>query len=260
MSAGPIGQPPASTASSTTEPAVTTAALHTPPNLGATHLPLRHAVLEEVRRRIVVGVYAPGERLFEDQIAADLGVSRNPVREALQALSGEGFIDLEPRRGARVAVVSPKQALELFEVREVLEGLVASLAASRRTAAELDEMHAVVDLGTRAAEQGTLAELPGLNTRFHGLLSAAAQNTMLADAIDRLRHLIEWIYSQRIAMRAPQSWEEHRQIVDAIANGDSAVAERVARTHIAKARDAYVDLDAARHEPSSATAAYPLST
>lgn len=223
MSAGPIGRPNHTT-------------------VGATHLPLRHAVLEEVRRRIIAGVYAPGERVFEDQIAAELDVSRNPVREALQALDAEGFIELEPRRGARVAVVSAEQALELFEVREVLEGLVAGLAATRRTEAELAEMRAIVDEGTRTADDGGLSELPALNTRFHALLSATARNAMLAETIERLRHLIEWIYSQRIAMRAPQSWDEHRQIVDAIASGDPVAAERVARAHIASARAAYTDL------------------
>lgn len=211
-----------------------------PRPVGASHLPLRHAVLEEIRRRIVAGTWNQGERLFEDQIAADLGVSRNPVREALQALQAEGFVELEPRRGARVAIVSPQQARELFEVREVLEGLVANLAAQRRTDAELDQMRAVVVEGLRTATSGDLVDLPSLNTRFHHLLATTARNELLAGTIERLRHIIEWIYSQRIAQRAPWSWEEHRQIVEAIATGDAATAERVARTHIAQARDAYL--------------------
>lgn len=211
-------------------------------SIGSTHLPLRHAVLEEIRRRIIDGVYSPGQRVFEDQIAADLDVSRNPVREALQALAGEGFIELEPRRGARVAVVSQSRAGELFEVREVLEGLVASLAATRRTDVEVAAMRAVVDDGREAAERGNLAALPALNTRFHTLLATTARNEMLAETIEHLRHLIEWIYSQRIAQRAPRSWNEHSQIVDAIASGDANAAERVARAHIAMARAAYVDL------------------
>jgi DNA-binding GntR family transcriptional regulator len=210
--------------------------------VGSAHPPLRHVVLEEIRRRIIVGVYAPGERVFEDQIAADLEVSRNPVREALQALAVDGFIELEPRRGARVAVVSRSRAGELFEVREVLEGLVASLAATRCSDAEIAAMRAVVEDGRETAERGDLAVLPALNTRFHTLLATSARNAMLAEAIERLRHLIEWIYSQRIAERAPRSWEEHSQIVDAIARGDAEAAEQVARAHIAKARAAYVDL------------------
>ena len=210
--------------------------------VGSTHLPLRHAVLEEIRRRIIAGAYSPGQRVFEDQIAADLDVSRNPVREALQALAGEGFIDLEPRRGARVAVVSQSRAGELFEVREVLEGLVASLAATRCTTAEVAAMRAVVEEGFEAAERGNLATLPALNTRFHTLLAASARNAMLAETIEHLRHLIEWIYSQRIAQRAPRSWLEHSRIVDAIASGDANTAERVARAHIAAARAAYVGI------------------
>jgi DNA-binding GntR family transcriptional regulator len=211
-------------------------------SVGSSHLPLRHAVLEEIRRRIIAGAYSPGERVYEDQIAADLDVSRNPVREALQALAGEGFIELEPRRGARVAIVSQARAGELFEVREVLEGLVASLAATRRTDADVAAMRAVVEEGCEAAERGTLTALPALNTRFHTLLATTARNAMLAETIEHLRHLIEWIYSQRIAQRAPRSWQEHSQIVDAIASGDAHTAERVARAHIAMARAAYVDL------------------
>ncbi len=209
--------------------------------VGATHLPLRHAVLEELRRRIVAGEWAQGARLFEDQIAADLGVSRNPVREALQALQADGFVVLEPRRGARVASVSAQRAGELFEVREVLEGLAASLAARQRTAAQVDEMRAVVELGSHTASSGPLGELPGLNTRFHHLLAAVAGNELLAETIERLRHIIEWVYAQRIAQRAPRSWEEHRQIVEAIAAGDGQAAEQMARSHIAQARAAYLE-------------------
>ena len=99
----------------------------------------------------------------------------------------------------------------------MLEGLVASLAAQRRTDATLAEMRAVLVEGWAHAAAGDLAGLPALNTRFHHLLAEVAGNPMLAETIERLRHLIEWIYSQRIAQRAPRSWHEHRQIVDAIA-------------------------------------------
>lgn len=209
-------------------------------SVGDTHLPLRHAVLEELRNRIIGGDWEPGERLFEDQIAADLDVSRNPVREALQALAAEGFVELEPRRGARVATMSKERARELFEVREALEGLVAALAAVRRDDHDLAVMREVVELGQRAAASSDLASLPALNTRFHDAIATAAGNQMLTDTIERLRHLIEWIYVQRITQRAPRSWAEHAEIVDAIAGADAEVAERVARRHIACARDAYL--------------------
>jgi DNA-binding GntR family transcriptional regulator len=215
--------------------------LSRPPSIGDAHLPLRHAVLEDLRARIIAGEWAPGERLYEDQIASELDVSRNPVREALQALAGEGFVELEPRRGARVAVLPPERAGELFEVREALEGLVAALAAGRRRDADIEQLRVVTAKGQAASEAGDLASLPALNTRFHELLASAAGNKMLSDTIERLRHLIEWIYFQRISERAPQSWSEHVDIVEAVAGGNAAAAEAAARRHIARARAAYLD-------------------
>lgn len=206
---------------------------------GITHLPLRHAVLTELRRRITEGQWQQGERLFEDQIATELEVSRNPVREALQALASEGFVELEPRRGARVATVSTERALELFEVRETLEGLVAQLAAERRTEDELAVLRDIVRAGRESAA-GDRSRLPALNTQFHQLLGAAARNGLLAETIERLAHVIQWVYARSIAQRGEQSWTEHAAIVEAIASGDGASARALAAEHIARAKDAYL--------------------
>jgi DNA-binding GntR family transcriptional regulator len=209
--------------------------------IGVRHRPLRHAVRDEVRRRIVAGHYAQGERLFEDQIATELGVSRNPVREALQALAQEGFIELLPRRGARVALVPASRAAELFEVREALEGLVARLAATRRQAAHIELLRDVVRRGRDAAASGELNDLPALNTEFHRALCDAAGNELLTTTIERLADVIEWVYSKRIALRGARSWEEHGEIVEAVAAAEPERAETAACRHIANARAAYVD-------------------
>lgn len=208
--------------------------------IGASHPPLRVVVLEEVRRRIIAHAYEPGERIFEDQIAAELDVSRNPVREALQALQSEGFVELEPRRGARVATFSPTDARELFEVREVLEGLVARLAAGRRTETEIAELRDTVAEGLEMAASADLTRLPTLNTKFHALLARSARNAMLADTIRRSQHMIEWIYADGIRRRAPDSWAEHAALAEAVARGDESEAEILARTHISAARDAVI--------------------
>lgn len=210
-------------------------------NVGASHLPLRHVVLAELRRRITEGHWNQGERLFEDQIASELDVSRNPVREALQALAGEGFVELEPRRGARVATMSAERAVELFEVREALEGLVARLAAERRSELQLAAMRDVVAAGAAAAESNDLGALPALNTQFHHGLCEAAGNHLLSDTIEHMGHVIEWVYARRIAARASRSWDEHLDIVEAIAARDGEAARRLACAHIAAARDAYLD-------------------
>jgi DNA-binding GntR family transcriptional regulator len=212
-----------------------------PVPVGVLHLPLRAAVLDELRRSIISGRFQPGERLLEDQLAQELDVSRNPVREALQALALDGFVELEPRRGARVATVSPKRAEELFEVRESLEGLVARLAATRRTEAQLAELETIVATGSAAAGDGRMEELPDLNTQFHQSLSAAAHNDLLAEQLHRMRYLIEWVYSWRVRERSGRSWAEHADIVGAIAARDERAAFARACAHIANARAAYFD-------------------
>ncbi len=208
--------------------------------LGAAHRPLREAVLDELRSRIIAGVYEQGSRMLEEELAAELAVSRNPVREALQALAGEGFVEIEPRRGARVSVLTTRRTDDLFAVRQSLEGLVASLAAQRRSDVQLAELTAIVERGLAASEAGVLDELPELNTRFHRVLGEAADNQLLSDMLDRLAHVIQWVYTSRIALRSHRSWSEHERILQAIAVGDPEAAEREARHHIGKAREAFL--------------------
>jgi DNA-binding GntR family transcriptional regulator len=209
--------------------------------VGRIHQPLREAVQDAIRAAIVEGRYPQGERLLEDQLAHELDVSRNPVREALQALATEGFVVIEPRRGARVASVSSERAIELFEVREVLEGLAARLAAQRCNPEQLAVLQAIVGEGEQLVAAGQLNGLPELNNRFHVALNDAAGNGMLTDVLARLGPVITWVYARRIAERSTHSWSEHAAIVDAIAAGDAELAYRRACTHIAAARAAYLD-------------------
>ncbi len=207
--------------------------------VGALHLPLRQAVLDALRTAIIDGTYLPGERLVEEEIAARFDVSRNPTREALHALSVEGFVEIEPRRGARVATMSAQRAGELFEVRAPLEGLVARLAAQRRTPADLARLHEVVGAGKAAAAEGRLEELPALNTEFHTSLAVAAGNELLASTLARLSDIIRWVYAARISKRSTRSWDEHAAILAAVADCDAERAERCGAEHISAAAAAY---------------------
>ena len=209
-------------------------------SLGSTHKPLREAVTDAIREAIVTGRYKPGERLYEDRIANELEVSRNPVRESLQALAAESFVELEPRRGARVVEIDRVRARELFEVRGSLEGLAAGLAAMRRTDTEVDALVDIVSSGGDAAARQSLDELPMLNTKFHDLLADMANNTMLTDTLGQLSGVIRWIYAERLQDRVDASWAEHRAIADAIADGHRDRAREVAEQHVAAARVAYL--------------------
>lgn len=208
--------------------------------IGLRHHSLRQAVLDELRRAIITGLYRPGDRLLEEEVARELDVSRNPVREALQGLAMEGFVEIEPRRGARVSIFTAERAEKLFEIRQPLEGLVAQLAATRRTSAQLAQLSGLVDEGLTASQGGFLTDLPELNTRFHTVLAEAADNEFLADTLNRMSHLIQWVYSSRIQERSDRSWREHRQIVQAIADQDADAAYSCAFTHIVNARNAYL--------------------
>src|SRR5205823_4539741 len=99
--------------------------------LGETHRPLRDVVCDAIREEILAGGHPPGSRLVEWRLAEDLGVSRNPVREALRVLEAEGYVTMVPRRGALVSTIGPTEAEEIFDVRLALEGLVARLAARK---------------------------------------------------------------------------------------------------------------------------------
>ncbi len=208
--------------------------------LGQTHQPLRQVVTDAIRQAIVTGRYQPGERLYEDRLAADLGVSRNPVRESLHALAAESFVEIEPRRGARVAAIDRAKALELFEVRGALEGLVAGLAAERRSDEDLLDLATIVAAGARASEAHDLDALPMLNTRFHDLLSRLSGNEMLSEMLAQLSGVIRWIYADKLPLRLEASWHEHAALADSIEAKDSARARHLAEQHVAAARAAYM--------------------
>lgn len=205
------------------------------------HPTLVEVVAGELRRLIVEGRWAPGSRLVEAHLATELGVSRNPVREALHVLEAEGWVDVEARKGARVKVMSVDEAEHLFHVRGALESLAAGLAARRRSAALVDVLRTVVSAGTAAVDSGRLADLPPLNTAFHVALCDAAGNPELSTIMGPLRDRIQWLYAARVRDRAPASWAEHGEIVDAVDSGDEALARRLAGEHIARATVAFRD-------------------
>jgi DNA-binding GntR family transcriptional regulator len=208
--------------------------------IGLTHSSLRSAVLDAIRRDILSGRFAQGERLPEEELASELEVSRHPVREALHTLAAEGFVELEPRRGARVAVITAKKAEELFEVRQPLEATVARLAARRRTDEQLGALCHLVRTAEAVLETGRVETLPELNEEFHRLLAEAADNNLLSTTLERMSQVIRWVYAARVEDRSAASWSEHRDLVDAIAKHDDEAAAALATAHISAARAAFL--------------------
>lgn len=207
-------------------------------SLGASHSPLFALVTDKLRERILNGQYAPGERLVENRLSAELGVSRIPVREALRALASEGLVLIEPRRGASVARLSPDIVREMVEVRATLEGLNAKLAAQRRDPELVAELQQVLREGMDAAAQGRADELPALNTRFHEVLGTIAANSVLQDMMRSLRERTAALFGPANAVRARQNWDEHAQILQAVIAGDADLAALLAARHVYSAAKA----------------------
>lgn len=207
-------------------------------SLGASHSPLFALVTDMLRQRILSGEYAPGERLVENKLSTELGVSRIPVREALRALTAEGLVVLEPRRGASVARLSPNMASEMVEVRATLEGLNAKLAAQRRDPTLIAELEKVLRRGVEAAAQGQAEQLVELNSRFHEVLGTIAANSVLQDIMRSLRERTATLFAPSNKVRAKQNWDEHAQILQAVIAGDADLAALLAARHVYSAAKA----------------------
>ena len=169
---------------------------------------------------------------MEEQLAVDLGVSRNPVREALRVLESEGLVEISPRRGASVTKVSQDEAREMVEVRAALEGLCARLAARRCTPALKTEMEKVLVRGERAAAAGDPGALAKIHLLVLSLVARAGHNRHLRAIVQSLREKTDWLNAASLAWRAKLSWQENAAILRAIADGDEELAADLAARHV----------------------------
>ena len=200
--------------------------------VGSAHRTLREIVADEIRQMITTGVLAPGERLFEDRLAEQLGVSRNPVREALRALESTGLVEVIPRRGAYVSRLEVGRARQLLELRNVLEAYAAEQAALNRTDDDLAAMRECIDAGRAATADLDLVAAASYHREFHILIERASKNEFLSGTVAPLRHQTELVFSMLADSRGVTSWHEHEAILDAIARGDAERARQCTVGHM----------------------------
>lgn len=187
---------------------------------------------EEIRS----GKLPPGSRLRETEIAERLAVSRTPVREAIRRLEADGLVDHLPRSGAVVRKLEYPELMELYEMRTVLEGTAARLAARAASPVELEELVAINDEMRAAA--GRPEVVIGLNRQFHKLLLDAARNRFLLRAMATVENTLLILGSSSMAMpdRAREAVDEHREVLDALLARDGAGAEAAMRRHMERAQ------------------------
>lgn len=193
---------------------------------------------QRLKRDIVAGVYTPRQRLVETDLAQVIGVSRATLRAALIRLHHEGFIELQPNRGAQVRAFSAEEAVRILQVREVLEGLAAALAAEQATPAQLAELRELVTAMDHTLAVGDLLGHLPLVGRFHDVIIAAAAHEFIEQFISMLhaplvRHQFRVIL---VPGRREASLAEHREILSALERRDAAGAEQAMRRHMAQLR------------------------
>jgi DNA-binding GntR family transcriptional regulator len=196
-------------------------------------------IAHELRSAIISGRLGAGERLIEDVVAEEHGVSRVPVREALRRLESEGFVTLTPYRGATVSITSRRDSIEHMQVRRGLEVLAAQLAAENRGGAVREELNHVVELGREAGLEHRVEGLPSLMMAFHQMVVQASGNTQLQLLLDRVLQRIAWGFTLDLEHRIDASLTDHAAIASAILNGSPVQAAFLMSEHAGKDEAVY---------------------
>ncbi|MFW8635621.1 GntR family transcriptional regulator [Cribrihabitans pelagius] len=181
------------------------------------------------------GRLTPGDRLRETELAERLGVSRTPVREAIRQLEADGIVTHVPRQGASIRTLDYAEVMELYEMRAVLEGTAARLAARAASDLEIEELY---DMNRALAALGHVPEAFTLNRQFHAALLDAAKNRFLTRSIHTLQKTLLILGPTTLTEpdRAEKAVEEHFGVLDAIKARDGALAEAAMRAHIETAQ------------------------
>jgi DNA-binding GntR family transcriptional regulator len=195
---------------------------------------LKDRAYEAIKDAILCLKLEPGMPLVEKELARHLGISRTPVRDALQELEREGFVTRMSFKGTFVTEVTMRDTSEVFQLRAVLEGLAARIAAPQFTPSELEELDRHLTAAEAALAQGDLALCSEYGQRLHEAIINKAENQRLSDIIhnldDHVRRLR--VLSDRISGRLNTSVKEHRAVLDALIQQDPAAAEQAMRTHL----------------------------
>ncbi|GAA1773841.1 MULTISPECIES: GntR family transcriptional regulator [Streptomonospora] len=203
--------------------------------------PLRDTVYETLLELITRRRLPPGRHLVENELAEQLGVSRQPVREALQRLSNEGWVDLRPGYGAFVHQPSESEADQLLAVRSLLETEAARLAAGAATPEGIERLREQWRAGMEGLERGDTDAMVDSNAALHHGIVEIAGNQVLEGLAGQVARRVRWYHGLVVQQRGRESWKEHEAIIEAIEAGDQERAADLMREHTEATRLAYHD-------------------
>lgn len=202
-------------------------------------VPLRQAVYDALTELIILGALRPGQHLVESELAKHLGVSRQPIREALHRLQAEGWVDLRPGQGAFVHVPTEREVDQLLAVRSLLETESARLAANGATSDQIARLRELMREGLEAMKADDVERLVGLNASLHAYVTQMSGNAVLAELISLVDRRMRWYYTPVARYRGHESWDEHKALVEALARHDEEEASEITRRHTENTRKAY---------------------
>lgn len=200
---------------------------------------LAHQVQESILNEITSGRLRPGARVIQEQVAKQLGVSRQPVQQALHLLRNRGILRDAPGRGLEVVPLDLTYVRQMYDIRAVVEGLAAREAARKNAHLALEKAAQVVKKGKEAVKKSDYGQMIAADMEFHTIIYGLAGNPLIATTMET-----HWTTAQRVmgeVLRSDEEprniWAQHEAILQAIASGDAENSERLARSHITQAAD-----------------------
>jgi DNA-binding GntR family transcriptional regulator len=194
---------------------------------------------EEIKNNILAGIYKPGEKLTETSLANELEVSRTPIRDALLRLGADGLVSITPHKGIMVTKLTKKDVQDYYQIRTVLEGLAAKLAAENATDSELilfkEFFDSLEEVYEREKAQESYKDIAKKNIELHQMICQMAKNDGLTKMLENLSSPITLVRSTNwntFKDRKNQSMREHREIAHAILSKDGKLAQEKAEKHI----------------------------
>ena len=201
------------------------------------------SVYDDLKQKIIKGIYKPSENLREVELATYYGVSRNTVKKALLMLEKDNYIVLEKNKGAKVKAYSKQEVLEFLEIRGVLEGFILKLTVPVITDSEINHLEEIVNEMKKRKDNRNLLEYSVKNQEFHQTIYSACPNKTLVDITVNLKNQMRKYNTKTILVpgRDEQSYSEHSAILDAIKNRNAELAEQLMQIHIENVRQTFKD-------------------
>ena len=197
------------------------------------HRTLREQIVTSLRESIVRGELIPGQKVTEPELAEKLGISRTPIREAFRQLESEGFLTVMPRKGAVVSSMTKKEVEDFYEIKSLLEGYAARVAAERATKKDIEKLRKINDQLEKLARNGDVAQFFKKNNDFHIALISLCGNEKLLGIWDNLiqRFVRFRLQALSVSGRLMNSVEQHSDIISALTKGDGSLSEAMVIKH-----------------------------